>query len=116
MIAAAAKREGAGRSEIHAWSYGSYWLMPDRERPLAQRCAKHLGIASNPVSAQCMYINPPRGVFWPPPEPRIELRTSSFHLVDEELVDRDIRVFMLGMGGDAIVGGGVKHCRRSTCG
>lgn len=109
MIAAAAKREGAGRSEIHAWSYGSDWLMPDRERPLAQRCAEHLGISFNPVSVERIYTDPPRGVFRAPPEPRMELRTSSFHLVGEELVDRDIRVLLLGMGGDAIVGGGVTH-------
>lgn len=108
-IAATAMREGAGQTHIEAWSYGGDWLMPDVERHWAWRCAHHIGVPFNSLSVERVYTDPPGGHFHAPPEPRMELRTNSVHLVAEAVVSRGYRVLLLGMGGDTIVRGGPFH-------
>ncbi|MEI9852228.1 MAG: asparagine synthase-related protein [Sphingomonas sp.] len=88
MIAGTALREAAGRTRIEAWSYGTDWILPDTERHWAWRCAHHLGLPFHSVGVERAFTDPPGGIFRVPPEPRLEIRTSSFQLVGDELAEQ----------------------------
>ncbi|MFY8142006.1 MAG: asparagine synthetase B family protein [Caulobacter sp.] len=107
LITAMAMREPATR--IEAYSFGSDWLMPDTERHWAWRCAHHLGLPFHSISIEGGYLDPPGGHWRLPPEPRMELKYSAFHMVGDRLAAAGTRVLLMGMGGDSVVAGGPHH-------
>lgn len=107
LITALAMRGSSAR--IDSYSFGGDWLTPDVERHWAWRCAHHIGAPFHSVSVEQAYVDPPGGPWRLPPEPRMELRLSSFHLVGERLIADGTRVLLMGMGGDAVVAGGLSH-------
>ncbi|HMO74786.1 MAG TPA: asparagine synthase-related protein [Sphingopyxis sp.] len=107
LLTALAMRGSDAR--IDAYSFGSDWLVPNVERHWAWRCAHHIGVPFHSVSTDVCYVDPPGGPWRPPPEPRMEIKTSSFHLVGDRLAAEGTRVLLMGMGGDAIVAGGRNH-------
>lgn len=109
LVTGLAMREGAGRTRIDSYSFGSDWLLPDTERHWAWLCAHHLGVPFHSLSIEPLYLDPPGGAWRIPPEPRFELRTSSFHLLGDRLVADGTRVLLMGMGGDVLVAGGLPH-------
>jgi len=100
---------GAPSSRIDSYSFGGDWLTPDTERHWAWRCAHHLGVPFHSISVEPGYLDPPGGPWRLPPEPRMELKYSSFHMVGDRLTAAGIRVLLMGMGGDAIVAAGPHH-------
>lgn len=100
---------GAPSSRIDSYSFGGDWLTPDTERHWAWRCAHHLGVPFHSISVEAGYLDPPGGPWRLPPEPRMELKYSSFHMVGDRLAAAGIRVLLMGMGGDAIVAAGPHH-------
>ncbi|MGZ9098238.1 MAG: asparagine synthetase B family protein, partial [Brevundimonas sp.] len=106
ITALAMKAPGA---RVDAWSVGGDWLTPDNERHWAWRCAHHLGVPFHSISVERSYLDPPGGPWRLPPEPRMELKCSSFHLVGDALAAQGTRVLLMGMGGDAITSGGYHH-------
>lgn len=107
LLTATAMRESNAR--IDAYSLGNDWLVPDTERHWAWRCAHHIGVPFHSMSAEICYLDPPGGAFRLPPEPRMELKTTSLHLIGDRLAAEGTRVLLMGMGGDAIVASGLTH-------
>lgn len=107
LLTALAMRESKAR--VDAYSFGADWLAPDNERHWAWQCAHHIGVPFHSVSIEPCFVDPPGGPFRVPPEPRMELKTSSFHLVGDQLEASGTRVLLMGMGGDAIVAGLLNH-------
>lgn len=107
LLTALAMRESPGR--IDSYSFGSDWLTPDNERHWAWRCAHHLGAPFHSISVEAGYLDPPGGPWRLPPEPRMELKYSSFHMVGDRLAAAGTRVLLMGMGGDTITAGGPSH-------
>lgn len=108
LVSGLAQRQ-AGAARIDAFCLGSDWLAPDNEREWASRCADHLGIPFHPMPIEPAFTDPPGGPWRLPPEPRLELRASSFHLLGERLAGEGVRVLLMGMGGDVITNGGLTH-------
>lgn len=94
---------------VDAYSFGGDWLTPDTERHWAWRCAHHLGVPFHPISVERIYTDSPGGIWRLAPEPRMEQRCSSFHLIGDRLAQEGTRVLLMGMGGDAITSGGASH-------
>lgn len=109
LVTGLALREAGEGTRIDSYSFGSDWLLPDTERHWAWLCAHHLGAPFHSISLEQLYLDPPGGPWRVPPEPRFELRTSSFHLLADRLVSEGTRVLLMGMGGDSLVAGGHSH-------
>jgi asparagine synthase (glutamine-hydrolysing) len=103
-IAASLRREGSSRTELHSYSSGHDWMVPETERYYAGLTAGAAGIRATYISIEQSVFNS-KSRWKSVPEPRlIGGRRSSYDEIHRQMAEADERVLLTGVGGDALLG------------
>ena len=103
-IAAALLREGSSRTELHAYSGGYDWMVPETERHYASLTARTSGIPTTYISIEqsaAKQTSRWRSI----PEPRLGAsRRNTYGEIYRQMTGAGERVLFSGLGGDGLVG------------
>ncbi|HLI81021.1 MAG TPA: asparagine synthase-related protein [Candidatus Binataceae bacterium] len=103
-IAASLQRDGSSRTELHSYSSGHDWMVPETERYYASLTAGAAGIKSTYISIEQSVFNA-KSRWRPVPEPRLNGgRRSSYDEISRQMAEAGERVLLTGVGGDALLG------------
>ena len=103
-IAGALLREGSSRTELHAYSSGHDWMVPETERYYAGLTANASGIPTTYISIEQSVFDG-KSLWRSIPEPRLNgARRSSYTEINRQMAVNGEPVLFTGMGGDGIVG------------
>ncbi len=105
MIAGSLRSDGSCRTELHSYSFGYDWMVPETERHYASLTARAAGIeeATYISNEQAMFDGKP--LWRSTPEPRLNAaRRSARTEVTRLMAAAGERVHITGTGGDVLLG------------
>ena len=110
-VAAALLRDGLSRTELHAYSAGYDWMVPETERHYASLTANASNIPTTYISIEQSAASQPR---WRSiPEPRLGgSRRNAYGEIHRQITEAGERVLLSGLGGDGVVGPSPVHWRK----